>query len=105
MNNLSWFLYLAGVSENLSIVIFIMGFLIIFPIIVLLLGDPKEHMSKAIFLSILLFMFFVVGALLPSKNTMYAIAASEIGEEALQSNIGKRSVEAIEKWIDSQLKE
>lgn len=39
----------------------------------------------------------------PSKDTIYAIAASEMGEEALKSPIATKAGKALEKWLDNQI--
>jgi hypothetical protein len=48
-------------------------------------------------------LLIAVSVLIPSKDTMYAIAASELGEEVVKSAIGQKSIKALEQWIDSQL--
>lgn len=39
----------------------------------------------------------------PSKDTIYAIAASEMGERALASPTGDRAVKALNAWLDRQI--
>ncbi|WOF44326.1 hypothetical protein KNJ79_05185 [Sphingopyxis indica] len=41
--------------------------------------------------------------LVPSKETFYAIAASEMGEQALKSPIMTKAGKALEQWLDKQL--
>lgn len=45
----------------------------------------------------------LTATILPSRDTFYAIAASEMGEEALQSPIATKAGKALEKWLDDQL--
>lgn len=42
-------------------------------------------------------------ALVPSQGTLYAIAASEMGERALKSETGGKAVEALNAWLDRQI--
>jgi predicted permease len=46
---------------------------------------------------------FVIGGALPSQETVYAIAASELGETALKSETGNKAVEALNAWLDRQI--
>lgn len=86
MNNLSWFLYLADVLSNLQVFLFLSG------LFVLLAGgfgclvlweeyEVRWPMSIVIPLSFLLLLGSIV---IPSKETMYAIAASQVGETIIQ---------------------
>lgn len=45
----------------------------------------------------------LLGVLTPSRNTIYAVAASEVGESALDSETGGKAVEALNAWLDRQL--
>lgn len=104
MNSLSWFLYLAGVVANLQ------GFLTCSGLIVGMVSGiaagPFEMGLKRVRVYVALaFLMLSVSALLPDKQTLYAIAASELGEKAIQTTVGKKAINAIELWIDSQVKE
>ena len=116
MNNLSWFLYFADVLPKMAEVIIVTG---IFTLTGgLLLGailskdtyESKEKAQKAARASVGWFKLaafsvclMFCSVLIPSKNTIYAIAASEIGESAVKSEVGKRGLRAIEAWINNQL--
>lgn len=55
-------------------------------------------------LSVSLFVLSIIGAnALPSKDTMYAIAASEVGESVLNSPTGSKAVQALNAWLDRQI--
>jgi len=55
-------------------------------------------------LSLFLFVLSIVGAnALPSKDTVYAIAASEVGESVLNSPTGSKAVQALNAWLDRQI--
>jgi len=54
------------------------------------------------FISVVL---FLMAALIPSKETMYAIAASELGEKLLHTETVSKAQKALEAWLDSQTKQ
>lgn len=45
----------------------------------------------------------VAGVVVPSKDTVYAIAASEMGERVIKSETGGKAVEALNAWLDRQI--
>lgn len=45
----------------------------------------------------------VICALTPSKATLYAIAASEMGEQVLTSETGSKATQALNAWLDRQI--
>jgi hypothetical protein len=47
--------------------------------------------------------FAIVAAAIPSSSTIYAIAASEMGETALKSETGGKAVKALNAWLDRQI--
>lgn len=46
---------------------------------------------------------FTAQAILPNSGTIYAIAASEMGETVLDSETGGKAVEALNAWLDRQI--
>lgn len=105
MNSLSWFLYWADVLPTIAhgmagISLFGMVLWGLFCVYMFIACDKKWPL---IFIPVFLVMMLISG-LIPRKDTLYAIAASELGEEALKSNLGKKATQAIEQWIDTQLK-
>ena len=111
MNNLSWFLYAADFLQSVSI---LLTFICILSVISMCVftgmslsarSNEEEFPYKLNYLWIPILMLALITAAIPSKNTMYAIAASEMGEKAYSSKLGQKSMAAIEKWIDSQLTE
>lgn len=42
-------------------------------------------------------------AVTPSQNTIYAIAASEVGERVITSETGGKAVKALNAWLDKQV--
>jgi hypothetical protein len=47
--------------------------------------------------------FGVAATLLPSKSTVYAIAASEMGEKALSTPTASKAIKALDAWLDRQI--
>lgn len=105
MNSLSWFLYFAGVVGGLK------TGLAIFGTIVLILGTiisaivwAEYEVKWPAYTTVLVGpLLLVLSALTPSQNTMYAIAASEMGEKALESMSSTKAMQALESWLDKQL--
>ncbi len=121
MNTLSWFLYFADILVNIASSLVFLGFCfggayIGWVIHTTISNESAEDLARIygrevkekkaypkLTLVVLSACCFLTANLLPSKNTMYAIAASELGEEAAKSAIGQKSLKAIEQWIDKQL--
>ena len=120
MNQLTLFIYLADVLSNVSIFLNALG--IILGVVLALssicfmvaaydsYGVEEQAMRrknakkclKALWApSLLLFLV----TLIPSKDTMYAMAASEIGEEVLHSPTVTKATAALNAWLDKQTKE
>ena len=113
MNQLSWLLYLADVSASSE------GWLIFFGSMATLLsgiflliimgmkGDeetPPAFLGQTLFVSIpTMVICILLSALLPSRETVYAIAASELGEQVLTSETGQRAGRALNAWLDKQI--
>lgn len=115
MNSLSWLLYLSDVlpalSESLVGLSFALGSCTIVSSIGLCLAI-SEHNEKAqeMFKSFmrytirLFFPFLLVGLLIPSKETFYLIAGSEVGEVVVQSEEAKEILNDVHAVIKHQLK-
>lgn len=106
MNTLSWFLYFAGLVDKAAIFLGIV-ILVLFAAGVMMAiagginrefrhkGDDKYDrgiwMHYTVLPRILIAMFFVavLFVLIPSKNTMYLIAASELGERISQTEVAQ----------------
>lgn len=104
MNSLSWFLYFASIVSDIKFLFILFGFLggIGFSVFCTYqtIEEQNTRYNKWLFVPAL---SLFLGVLVPNQNTLYAIAASQMGEKALESSIGKKSLMAIEKWIDSQI--
>lgn len=104
MNSLSWILYFADVLSKLgnlfgafggvllfvSVICIIPGFLVVWQY-----SSDQFLQSKRTFARIALFgvpigfTMLMISLFIPSKETMYMIAASEVGETVMTTNDGK----------------
>jgi len=119
MNSLSWFLYAIDVIGNLKILAF-MVFLIFIAILIgtivaipMTEGDCLDEKSRptwykffwrSIAASSVTFLVFTT---LPSRNTMYAIAASQVGEQIVKNEavqgMASDATKALQQWIKRQI--
>lgn len=115
MNSLSWLIYLAELTGSLQgaaifglvcSVLWFAGlqiggaFAADFP------SDPETAASRrTLSLKAIPFgaVFLLLSCIIPSKTTVYAIAASEMGESALNTETGGKAVKALNAWLDHQI--
>lgn len=45
----------------------------------------------------------IMASVIPSQSTIYAIAASEMGEDVLNSETGSKAMQALDAWLDRQI--
>lgn len=114
MNSLSWMLYLASVAGSIggiaagAGVVSMIGFIGAETVGRAMLGtddvnpEARSAFSKAC-LKVLI-PAAIISAVIPSQDTVYAIAASEMGESALNTKTGSKAVEALNAWLDRQIK-
>lgn len=119
MNELSMLLYFGGVAGNLGPLFVISGFICLclsgigFVISVAYseYGNTAEEDQAvrkqarryaAWSLPIAIVLFFC-GAFTPDKNTVYAMAASQMGEKALKTPIAHKAEQALESWLNKQI--
>lgn len=57
------------------------------------------------FMIIVALVSWVLAAATPNKETVYAIAASEMGEELLKTPTAAKATKALEAWLDKQIAE
>lgn len=114
MNGLSWLLYFAEVSENISGVL---GFISIitalaFIIVTLFTVIPEKRQMTDTWLEqgpklrrILMttFFFSLLGLVFPSQNTVYLIIASESAEMVVTSESGQRMIGDIQEIVSLKL--
>lgn len=105
MNELSWMIYLAEValglkatSFGLTIACLVGAF---FSAMAADIGGGEWRFVHRFLLGGALALVFAV--LIPSSQTVYAIAASEIGEDALRSETGGKAMRALNAWLDRQI--
>lgn len=117
MNDLSWLIYFADVAGSMG---WAFNFIFIISSIVFVLNctlgfthaeekATKEAWSlwrKFLWNSLIIgFVSFILTGIIPSKNTIYAIAASEMGEEIVKSETAGKAVKALDNWLDKQIDE
>ena len=106
MNDLSWLLYLADVVGSLKTVCILgavacaMFWAIMLPFKYI---EHDELYRPPLRLPITLAVLALAASLTPSTSTVYAIAASEMGERALNTQTGGKAVEALNAWLDRQI--
>ncbi len=133
MNSLSWLLYWADVLPTVAHTVTVISALaLIISVIILVLGitgffgdeakglkQPDEYYSRRDYLYAInlaprfrkawmfVALFFVTlsaSLLVPSKETFYMIAASQAGEQAMQTPEFSKARAVINKFLDDQLK-
>lgn len=108
MNSLSWMIYFADISSDIHFSILLILFIFAAIMIVGIVLRFEQNNSglfyyavkKIPFISFLL----AISIILPSKNTIYAIAASELGEKVVASQLSTKAQKAIDAWLDRQIK-
>lgn len=123
MNDLSWLIYLADIVSGINgflaaitvgSVLWIAGAIIYGMILKdgwnVKVGDEvwtrghqiqKAAATKTIWVPLIA---ILVAIPIPSKTTIYAIAASEGGEAVLKSETAGKAMEALNAWLDRQIK-
>lgn len=110
MNSLSWMIYLADVADAANgalIALCVIGVGAGGITLVVLIDEGKEDVA-----TIKRIAFKAVAAIaatitlivaIPDDETVYAIAASEMGESALNTETGGKAVKALNAWLDRQI--
>ena len=106
MNDLSWLIYGASVADDINAVCGIAIFgLVIFCAGYTILGSiENEEFTTHKPSLLLLAALAAVGTIVPSRDTLYAIAISEMGEEVVKSETAGKAVQALNAWLDRQIK-
>lgn len=109
MNSLSWMLYLADAANGVGVLFAFLGSVGLtatsFFGCGFYFGDGNHALAKTVLkwgYSISIPALFVY-ALIPSKTTIYAIAASEMGEEVIKSPTAGKAMKALDAWLDRQI--
>lgn len=114
MNDLSWMLYWADVAGGVGGFLGVVGgFVLICSTVAFLpLSVHREDMCEetydngiglAIRGVVIGLIAVTIALFVPAKSTIYAIAASEMGEEALNTETGGKAVKALNAWLDRQI--
>jgi len=113
MNDLSILIYLTSLvgkaSNILGAVLFFGGLLVSIGVVFYFAcADEYDAAEKSFrklyprFTAVWVFCGLLYLAI-PTQDAMYAIAASEVGEEIVQSEVAGKALKAVEAWIDTQL--
>ena len=115
MSELSWIIYLAGVSGGLSVVAilvamfaFVAGLFLAYAAADAWAEDEQEKRFRGFLTAVTaFFVSLALTVLLPSRETVFAIAAVEFGSDYVASPDGQRvtgkAAQALEAWLDSQI--
>lgn len=115
MNTLSWLLYAADLAGSLSTVLTLVAFGAGLAGTVTVVARAMRRdfdgdgpvweggwaVSKGFYRVAII--AALIAAIVPGKDTIYAIAASEVGEEALKSETAGKAVKALNAWLDQQI--
>lgn len=121
MNSLSWMLYLAdvcdGINGPLGFISTMSGVVTLIALIAFVISatyvdtdEEAKHFNGSTKLALKItvptfFITFLLVVFTPSKDTIYAIAASEMGEEVLKSETATKAQRALDAWLDKQIGE
>lgn len=106
MNTLSWMLYLAGVAGGLKALLMIFGIVSttgLIPATIFRIEGSETAMWLFPKLAIAGPLLLLLAVLTPTKTTVYAIAASELGERALHTPTATKAFRALDAWLDRQI--
>lgn len=108
MNDLSWLIYFADVIGGLRVAISVSLFASVFliPWACSVAGQFYDVEVHDLPFKSIAAWFFILGLFLiitPSQSTIYAIAASEMGEEVLESETASKAMKAVDAWLDRQI--
>lgn len=115
MNSLSWLIYLAQVLTSLGYLFVGMSIILLIAAAIGVLAactaydedDIKMGRKVARVCVLLCVLCAVVGNVLPNKETLYAIAASQLGERIVQSGevkeLSNDAYAALRVWLKKQV--
>lgn len=106
MNSVSWFIYVAQVSQSIGSLFVGFGAVILICCVAYTVACAIEY-GEARFARTRFFVLgatlLVIGNLMPHQNTMYAIAASQVGEQIVKTEIATDATKALHSWIKKQI--
>lgn len=113
MNSLSWLIYLANVAGKVNFVLWLAVFFLFAAAAFAIanrwnddyVGIQTGEVARVALGSAgrYAIALALIAAVIPSSNTIYAIAASEMGERALNTETGGKAVQALNAWLDKQI--
>ena len=120
MNQLSTLLYLAHVAGSVNTFACLSFFLCIGAIVILTLvwimqdtvyddkldkyvrKEPPSSVMKHLLSGMIAAAF--VATIIPGRDTVYAVAVSQVGEQMLKTKVAGKAEQALEAWLDKQIK-
>lgn len=110
MNSVSWFLYVAEFFSRVGVLFAVaagIGAIIVGMALIFHGVEDGELWRPVRWAAPLVFFIALLAAAVPSKNTMYAIAASQVGEKIVESEtvqgIATDATKALQQWIKKQI--
>lgn len=109
MNDLFLIMWLADVVCNAQPLLIVFG--IVFSIIsgvVFTFGISEEHSPSLRFAKVILpiaMLLFVFAVALPSKNTLYVLAAAKVGQEIATTPLAQKAYQAADAVLDKVISE
>lgn len=112
MSNILWLLYLADVMTSLVPVLCISALVLLFGLVLLSTMEAEEAphgqecrtFIKLIRVRLLIPAAMVfVACLMPSKQLLYIAVGLNVGETVVNTEIGQKSVRALEAWLDKAI--
>jgi len=117
MNSLSWLMYtadvVAGIGGALALIVILgigaVALRVIWSMVTYSNYEDDQSLtagkSTVVKALTVVLIALLIDVLVPSKETVYLIAASEVGEQVVTSEEGKRVLGKIETWLDNKLGE
>lgn len=103
MNNLSWLLYFTSVFDSLRFFAGLFAFIACIVVVIYICVELEGRKKPKLGWGVLPLMLGLIAIVTPPKDTMYAIAASEMGQKVYESDVGQKTKLAIEAWLDKQI--
>jgi hypothetical protein len=108
MNSISWFIYLSDVAQNIGIALFIGGVLAVGAAgaccFFAAMEDWETTPSAARSMMYFAMPAILISCLIHGKTTMYAMAASQLGETVITSPEGKEMIDDTKQILRDYLK-
>lgn len=112
MTSVLLLLYLADLAVGVSVICLLAGIVMLVVWCVRwLVNFDKEYGDGAVMRSMpnkrflwFVIMLFSITAIMPSKTTLYAVAAVQAGDALADSERGAKVLNALDRWLDQQVK-